>query len=241
MKAIFTSAISSVFKSWGLLVAVGGGGAAVSYGFLQPHLVPREFVVAASLLVAVGVIIALGRICSWLVSGRTTGSLEILRENGLNYLGAVIVIGLPLYVLRVFVVGQLMSGGWYQGFMTGLLVLADVLTVFVLPIVFLKRMSVRAIPTGVVFLLNNLSGSTWIAVFAALASGVQQAGRLAIVSGTPTRSFALFVSVGVVGALFSFVSYAAATQYLVGNTRRVSRNNASSKVIDEKGQGPTRV
>lgn len=218
MKTILINALNSVVESWPLVFAVGAGQAAIIYCLFRPHLVPEEILLVVALVSFVLVIITYGRISSSLVSGKATNSLKILREHGSNYLIVVILTGLPVLLFRAFVANRLSSSGVSLGLVTALYVLLAVLTVYIRPIVFLKKTNVSAIPAGVLVLFRNLSGSKWIVLIAALSTVPHSAEKLLFRTGAQSWNITFFVCFGVLSAFCTFLSFAAATQYLLGKT-----------------------
>jgi hypothetical protein len=161
-----------------------------------------------------------------MTSDSGSSSWTILKENGLNYVIAIVIIGAPQIALRGLVGGQLDSLFMYGVFRTFLGSVFGVLTIYVLPIVFLRKSSLAAILAGVTYLSRNLAASSWIAGIVVITEVLSSAGTVVFrVEATPL-SFVFAVVTAVVGTFLSFVAFAAALRILLESTEQESSIHA---------------
>jgi hypothetical protein len=156
-----------------------------------------------------------GRIVSDIVSGYTPGARRIMLENWLNYLIVVLIVGVPQGVFRVLVAGRLDSWLEYVFFTTILGSVLSVLTIYALPIAFLKKSNLGAVLAGVVYLSRNMAVSGWIAGVVVIANVFGTVGAIVFRVETTPWSFVLALSTAVFGLSISYVAFAGALRVLV--------------------------
>ena len=209
MKKGLRESADVVWPFWPLVFCVGLG------GVIGSNRIWQEFQFLAVFITLSITILIYGRIIAKMAPGISSSSWAILKENGLNYVIAVAIIGAPQVVLRILVAGQLDTLFVYVVFGTLVSSLFGVLTIYALPIVFLKKSSLAAIIAGVAFLSKNLAASSWIAGVVVVTHVLTAAGALVFrVEATPW-SFAIILVAAVVGAFLSFVAFSAASRILL--------------------------
>jgi hypothetical protein len=209
MKKGLRDSIDAVSPFWPLVFCVGLG------GVIGSNRIWQEFLVLDLIITLSITILIYGRIISSMAQGSHSNSWTILKENWLNYVIAVAIIGAPQVALRVLVAGQPVTLFVYVVFGTLISSVFGVLTIYALPIVFLKKSSLAAILAGVIYLSRNLATSIWIAGIVVITHVLAAAGALVFrVEATPW-SFVLVLVSAVVGAFLSFVAFAAASRILL--------------------------
>jgi len=209
MKRGLRDAIDAVNPFWPLVICVGFGGVIASNRIWQEFLV-LDLIITLSITILV-----YGRIVFYMAPGSSSSSWTILKENGLNYVIAIAIIGSPQIALRVLLAGHLNTLFMYVVFGTLISSVFGVLTIYALPIVFLKNSSLAAILAGVTYLSRNLAASSWIAGIVVITHVLAAAGALVFrVEATPW-SFVFVLATAVVGAFLSFVAFAAALRILL--------------------------
>jgi hypothetical protein len=207
-------ALGDVIRFWPVIVALSIGQTIVSNDLWV------EFAVPGAIIIVSVMIIVYGRIIAHLLPERTSSNLAILRENWLNYLIAMVIIAVPGVASRLVAANLTSSSVVYVVLAIGASAAVGILTIYVLPIVFLKRVSVAAIPTGVVFLKRNLSSSAWIAGFIAAAHVLDAIGMILFRVDPAPWSWTLVISAGVLADFLFFVCFAAASRMLLGGTQQ---------------------
>ena len=216
MKKELGDSIEAVAPYWPLVFCVGLG------GVIGSNRIWQEFLVLDLIITLSITIIIYGRIVSNLAPGSSSSSWTILKENGLNYVIAVAIIGVPQIALRVLAAGLLDTLFVYVVFGTLISSVFGVLTIYALPIVFLRKSSLAAILAGVIYLSKNLAASSWIAGVVVFTNVLAAAGAWVFrVEATPW-SFAFVLVTAVVGAFLSFVAFAAALRILFEGAVRES-------------------
>ncbi len=201
--------IDAVSPFWPLVFCVGLG------GVIGSNRIWQEFQVPVLIITLSVTILIYGRIISSMAPGSRSSSWTILKENGLNYVLAVAIIGAPQSALRVLVASQPVNQFEYVVFGTLISSVFGVLTIYALPIVFLKKSSLAAILAGVIYLSRNLAASIWIAGIVVITHVLAASGALVFRVETTPWSFALVLVTAVVGAFLFFVAFAAASRVLL--------------------------
>jgi len=216
MKKRLRESIDRVSPLWPLVLCVGLG------GVIGSNRIWQEFQVPALIIILSTTILIYGRIVSSMAPGSRTSPWTILKENGLNYVIAVAIIGAPQAALRLLVTGQPVTLFEYVVFGTLISSVFGVLTIYALPIVFLKKSSLAAILAGVIYLSRNLATSIWIAGIVVITHVLAASGALVFRVETTPWSFVLVLVTAVVGAFLSFVAFAAALQVLLEGAEQES-------------------
>lgn len=199
----------AVWAFWPLVLCVGLG------RVLGSTLIWEEFLVLEIFILLSITILIYGRIVSNIVPGTSSSSWEILKENGLNYVVAIAIIGAPQIALRILAGGNLNTLLLKVGFGTLIGSVFGVLTIYVLPIVFIKKSSLTAVLAGVVFLWKNLAASSWIAGVVVFTYVMAAAGAVVFRADRTPGSFVIILVTSVVGSYLNFVVFAAATRILL--------------------------
>ena len=214
MNESLLSAITTVAPSWPLILIVSLG-KVIASGRLWEEFLILDLVVTLSLIILI-----YGRIVSRLVPGIASGSWTILKENWLNYVIAIAIIGAPQVALRIWIVGQLGTPLWYVLSAIMISALFGVLTIYALPIVFLRKSSLAAILAGVAYLFRNLAASYGMAAIVVLTHVLAAVGAVIFRMETAPWSFVLVLVLAVVTTFLTFVVFAAALGVLLGNAEQ---------------------
>ena len=202
-------AVGTVMPYWRWVLFLG---VAVVFG---SNRIWPEFSIPILIVVFAVTIFIYGRIVSDIVSGYTPSARRIMLENWLNYLIVVSIVGVPQGVFRVMVAGRLDSWFAYVFFTTILGSVLSVLTIYALPIAFLKKSNLGAVLAGVVYLSRNMAVSGWIAGVVVIANVFGTVGAIVFRVETTPWSFVLALSTAVFGFSISYVAFAGALRVLV--------------------------
>ncbi|RKZ11618.1 hypothetical protein DRQ50_13295 [bacterium] len=202
-----------VYSCWPLIIAAGIGLAIVTSGMSDVLLLPMG-IATVSLH-----IIVYGRIISQAVPGRPATNWEILKEYSRHYLLTAVITGVVFLVPRLLVARLASSTGIYYPASIGVHAALSMLTIYVWPLVFLRRSSVGAILAGVSYLWSNLAASVWILVVVSVTQVLHGVGLLVFRTYLSGWSYAVLFSIGVVTAFLLFMSFAAALHTLLSNRR----------------------
>jgi len=205
---------------WWLIVVAGILVTIVASGIWRDMVIPLAMV-----SVAVQILIY-GRITARLVTGRTADSLQILKEHGLNYVVAQLLIIAPVFGLRLLMrqfqpsafAFMLLSAAFSAGI--------AVVTIYVFPLVFRYRKSVGALVAGVAYLRSHFAPVAWAAGIAAFAILLHGVGVFVFWKLRVPWSFGVLLASGVVltGALA--VSFAAALGAVLEGSHHEPESNA---------------
>ncbi len=222
MKYLFYKALGVVLQFWLPILAVGLGDGLVTSGVRKNLAVhgARPALVIISILAMAITIIVFGRIIAHLVPGMPTDNWTIFRDNWLNYVMTAIIIGLPLFVFRLLIASRLSSLTAYIILVAGFSTVVGIVTIYVWPIVFLKKTHAASILAGISFLSINLAASAWIAGIVVLFHALNGVGMLAVSALSAPGAVVVAVSFGVVTSFLVFLSFTAAAQFLVEETSR---------------------
>lgn len=214
MNGKFRNAAAAVAPSWPLILIVSLGKVIISNRLWD------EFLILDLVAVLLLTILIFGRIVSRLVPGVSSGSWTILKENWINYVLAIAIIGAPQAVLRIWVAGQLSTPYMHVVLAIVFSALFGVLTIYALPIVFLRKSSLAAILAGVAYLFKNLAASCGLAAIVVFTHVLAAAGAVIFRMETAPWSFVLVMVLAVVTTFLTFVVFAAALGILLGNAEQ---------------------
>jgi hypothetical protein len=209
MKSAFSKSVNIVAPYWPWIIFLGVLGVFGSNRFWP------EFSIPVFLGVFVGTIYLYGRVACDLLKKPTEKAAQILHENWVNYLVVTLLLGVPQVAFRVVFAGWLDSWFLYVLFSTVLGSALSGLTIYVLPIVFLKKSSLGAVLAGVVFLGQNLSDSRWIIGIVVVANVLATAGSMLFKLEATPWSFVLALFAGLLGFYGAYVAFAGALQVLI--------------------------
>jgi hypothetical protein len=198
MNGIFRNATAAVVPSWPLILMVSLGRVIVSNRLWEEFLL-LDLVVILSLTILV-----YGRIVSRMVPGFGSSSWT----------------GVPQIALQIWVSRQLGTQHMHVLFAILVSALFGVLTIYALPIVFLRKSSLTAVLAGVVFLFRNLVASFWVAAILVFTHVLAAAGAVIFRMETAPWSFVLVLILAVVASLLTFVVFAAALGALLGGAEQ---------------------
>jgi len=205
---------------WWLIVAVGIIVTIVASGIWRDMLIPLAIVSVAAQIVIYG------RITAQLVNGRTSDSLQILKEHGLNVVVAKLLIIAPVFMVRLLMrqfepsalAFILLSAACSAGI--------AVVTIYVLPVVFRYRKSVGAFVAGIAYLRNHFAPVAWAAGLAAVAILLHGVGGFVFLKFRVPWSFALLLASGVFLTSALAVSFTAALSAVLDGSHQVPESNA---------------
>ena len=152
MKQLFAESVQILNPHLGLVLLVG---------ICNIQLLSGEI---ASTLSLIGIIVSFvmgiviyGRIIAQTQGCTALPAFELFKENWFNYIIVTMLLGLPLFIYfqlsKLFPLPVELS-------IFGIRALMNTLAIYILPIVFLKRLHLLAILTGIVFLIQNFKKST---------------------------------------------------------------------------------
>jgi hypothetical protein len=214
MKSSLRDSVDTVVPYWPWITFLGVAGVFGSNRIWQEFSIPILIAVFAI------TIYIYGRITSDIARGRTQSAWHILGENCVNYMIVVLLLGAPQAAFRVVAAGRFDSWYLYVLFSTILGSALGALTIYALPIAFLRKMNLGAILAGVVYLSRNLAVSSWIIGVVIIANLLGTVGALVFRLETTPWSFVLALSTGVLGFSISYVAFAGALKVLLEGGER---------------------
>jgi hypothetical protein len=167
------------------------------------------------LAISVIVIYMHGRIFCDLDIDRSENALQVLQKNWANYIVVSLILGVPQIAFRVIAHWLFDSWFLYVLFSTILGSAIGALTIYVVPIVFLKKRSLGAVLSGVVFLSRNLAVSRWIIGIVVFANVLGTVGTVLFRIETTPWSFVVALLSGVICLFSNYVAFAGALQVLI--------------------------
>lgn len=204
------AAILAPFPYWLWIVAVGVG------PMILVAAISRDLMILAGICTMLLKIYIFGRILSQVLSDGVSSFWAILREYGGHYWIAAILVGLIALALRMVLAGDVslrnpygLASGVARGAVTAL-------TIYVWPLVFLKRSSVEGILAGVSVLIGNFVSSLWIIGIALFGEAVLTVGQLFYVDHRSGWGFAVLLIARMVYIYLAAVAFAAALHRLLG-------------------------
>lgn len=176
-------------------------------------------------------IIIYGRLIAQIQGGSTLPAIEILKAHWLNYIIVVILLGLPIFLYaqlsKLFPMPIELSIYGKEGVRT----LINILAIYVLPIVFIKRQHLLAVMAGVVFFIQNLKKSVPIIILVICMFFINAAAMYWLIhQSQPAPSMATilpvmaFVNVAV--TYLSFLVFTAASLALIPRSLEEVNNGA---------------
>jgi len=189
-------------------------------------LVSGDLLLPAAFVTTLLQVFLLGLIVSQVLPDRVSTFLGILREYGACYLIAIIVVGavtIAVNMLFSAVAPSRLPYWLILGISKGMVV---AVTIYVWPLVLLRRTSVSAIMAGVSVFAGNFASSLWIVGIVLFGQAVLLAAQLAYHADRSGFSFAVLLIAGVVCTYSTASSFAAALHGLLGV--RVSEETAEA-------------
>ncbi len=208
MNSAFRKSVDIVEPYWHWITFLGVAGVFGSNRFWP------EFSILMLLAIFVTTIYLYGRVFCDLDKNRTEKAMQVLHENWVNYLVVTVILGAPQVAFRVAAAWRFDSWFLYVLFSTILGSVLGALTIYVLPIVFLKKRSLGAVFSGVVYLSRNLAVSRWIIGIVVVANVLGTVGAVLFRIETTPWSFVLALFAGVFGFFSAYVAFAGALQVL---------------------------
>lgn len=114
--------------------------------------------------VAIGILLDItifGRISASISSYPTQNFMGIIQTNLLNYVVVVLLLATPIFILRIIAKSEIGGLTYYFIEQIARMVIA-IATIYVIPIVFLKKNSFISIPAGIIYLSSSLQASVLI-------------------------------------------------------------------------------
>ena len=204
------AAVFAPYPYWLLIVAVGVGPT------ILVAIVSRDFMILAGVATVLLKIFIFGRILSLVLPDRVSTFRGILREYGVCYFVAGILVGVVSLALLTAISSVTSPQLAYRLFGVVVRGLVAAVTIYVWPLVFLKRSSVAAILAGVLVLMRNLLSSLWIVGIVMIGQAVLAVGQLVYFDQRSGWSFAVMLIAGVVYIYLAAVSFAEALYNLLG-------------------------
>ncbi|MCZ6731891.1 MAG: hypothetical protein O7B27_04965 [Gammaproteobacteria bacterium] len=153
MKEIITNSSRIVNANIGLVLLVGVCNIRILSGVMT-------YVSAVGLAVSIVLgIVVYGRIIARIEGESCLRSIDIVKENWLNYILVVVLLAAPVLLFSQVVKLFLISSQYFFLAKEGLAALINMATIYVLPIVFIKKQNVVAIFAGIAYFIQNLKRS----------------------------------------------------------------------------------
>ena len=214
MKSSLRDSVDIVMPYWPWIAFLGVA------GVFGSNRIWWEFSIPILLAVFTVTIYIYGRIVSDIALVRSKSAWQILRENCANYMIVGFFLGAPQVAFRVVAAGWFDSWYMYVLFSTILGSALGALTIYTLPIAFIRKTNLGAILSGVVYLSRNLAVSIWIIGVVVIANLLGTAGALIFRLEATPWSFVLALSTGVFGFSISYVAFAGALKVLLEGGER---------------------
>jgi len=214
MNPVIGASLTAPYRHWPLIVAAAVG------PVLLGTTVSRELLAPAILVSVLLQVVVYGRILAQVRQGGTSAAWAIVREHGIDYLVASVLVGAVALVLSLGLSRLLPAQISDKVVVWIVQTVVAAVAIYVWPIVFLRRASIAAIPAGLTILARNLSGSWWIVGLVVTANVIRFAGRWVLVESGDGWSFAVLLFSGVAFIYLGAASFAGALHALVGNSDR---------------------
>ncbi|WP_316368943.1 hypothetical protein [Candidatus Thiodiazotropha sp. CDECU1] len=148
---------------------------------------------------------------------------EILKRNWVNYIVVMLIIGVSTLAIIQVIKILSTSAVFLALSQSAIKTLMSIITIYVLPIVFLKKEHMLAIVTGLVFLFQNIRKSIPLILLAGLIFIVEiLLGQILVQQGQQsTNVYSLvptLIVINIVVTYISFLIYTAATLVLIPNS-----------------------
>tara|TARA_R110002096_G_scaffold323848_6_gene517991 strand:- start:313 stop:954 length:642 start_codon:yes stop_codon:yes gene_type:complete len=158
-----------------------------------------------------------GRIIETILKSENRESIkDILRKNGFNYITVLIVLAIPVLIVRM--ISQAYIGGYTSYFIVELMKMAvAVVTIYTVPIVFLKRTNLLSIPTGVAYLLSHLQISRVLILFVIAAFLLGSIRILIVMNLEISISIPIILLIGIGVTYLLYIVFAGAAHILTNN------------------------
>ena len=176
-------------------------------------------------------IIVYGRVVAQIQGNTSIQAFEIFKVNWLNYIIAVILLGLPILLYAQLSKLLPMSIELSIYGKEGIKTLVNILAIYVLPIVFIKRQHLLAIMAGVVFFIQNLKKSAPLIFLVVCIFFINITAMLWLIQqAQPNSSILSFlpvmVFVNVAVTYLSFLVFTAASLVLIPSSQEEVENGA---------------
>ena len=156
MKQLFAESVQILNPHLGLVLLVGICNIQLLSGVIASTLSLLGIIVSF----VMGIVIY-GRIISQIQGCAALPAFEIFKENWFNYIIVTMLLGLPLFLY--FQLSKLLPLPIGLSIF-GIRALINTLAIYVLPLVFMKRLHLLAILAGIVFLIQNFKKSNPIII-----------------------------------------------------------------------------
>lgn len=158
-----------------------------------------------------------GRIIETILKSEDRESIKgILSKNGFNYISVLVVLAIPVLILRT--ISQAYIGGYTSYFIVELMKMAiAVVTIYTVPIVFLKRTNLLSIPTGVSYLLSHLQISRVLILFVIAAFLLGSIRILIVMNLEISISIPIIILIGIGVTYLLYIVFAGAAHILTNN------------------------
>ena len=204
------AAVLAPYPYWLLILAIGMG------PMILAVTISRDLMILVGICTMLLKIFIFGRILSQILPDRVSSFWAILKEYGGHYWVAAILVGLITLAFRMVISGDVSVRSPY-GLANGVArAIVAAATIYVWPLVFLKRSSVEGILAGVSVLIGNFRSSLWIIGIALVGEAVLMAGQLLYWEHRSGLGFAILLIARVVYIYLAAVTFAAALYRLLG-------------------------
>jgi len=175
---------------------------------------------AALILSFFVVIVVNGKIAQRIEQKNEKAAFHIVRDNWKNYLIAFLVIGAPVFLFNYLIEFASLSAETHILLKEAAKATMWVITIYVMPIVFIKRLGLMSVFAGISYFFSHVRQSFQIATFVVAMFVINTGGYLwaieQIQNGVDVSSILLvMVTLNMASTYLSFIVFAAATNVLV--------------------------
>ena len=176
------------------------------------------------------------------VNGKITQSIEqkdektvfhIIRDNWKNYLIVLVAVGAPVFLFNYLLKFAPLSAETHILLKEAAKASMWVVTIYVMPILFIKRRGLMSVFAGISYFFNHIRQSMQIATFVAAMFIINTGGYLwafgQVQKGIDvTNTLPVMVILNIISTYLSFIAYAAATNVLVGANSNTHTGNQNA-------------
>jgi hypothetical protein len=171
--------------------------------FPQTHILSGKITTLVGIILVIAIApIIYGRFTEIIKGEQRSSFAKIFEKHSLNFYFVSIILGLPIFIFIFSFRGLL---AWKTEIVAryAILALINILTIYVLPLVFLKRQNLTTIPLGIRYLLNNFKYSLSLVLLTLLISTIIPLATILMVLFLRDNPFIL----GTLGFVFYFLSW----------------------------------
>ena len=176
--------------------------------------------IAALILSFFIVIVVNGKITQAIERKEEQGALRIVRENWMNYLIALLAVGAPVFLFNYLIKFIPLSAEQHILLKEAVKASMWVVTIYVMPIVFIKRLGIMSVVSGIAYFFSHIRQSMQIAIFITAMFIINAGGYLWVIEQVQNgvdvvNAIPVMVVLNSASTYLSFIAFAAATHVLV--------------------------